>query len=124
MPARVKTCCVIGCENRDARRYAITTDEKIRKVWLERIDNRKLLELEKYQIKHVRICQCHFHSDCLESNGKLKKGSLPAIDLSGYTADHEDIFFREPKKTIFHDITLKDVYEIGPSTSFGLSLES
>ncbi|XP_044762005.1 uncharacterized protein LOC123319203 [Coccinella septempunctata] len=119
MSARVKSCCVVGCKNRDARRYVIAAEENCRRVWLERIGNVKMFELNENQMKNMRICKTHYHEDCIEKSGKLKRGSLPSINVPGYAEGDGAIFFKNSPIKFRSEALLKNIEELGPSTSFG-----
>jgi hypothetical protein len=65
-------------------RYFIPREIRIQKIWIERIQNPKLLGLEpKYVGKSFVVCEKHFSPICKDARGRLLKNALPTINLPG-----------------------------------------
>ncbi|XP_056633438.1 uncharacterized protein LOC130443016 [Diorhabda sublineata] len=75
MSKRVKACCVPGCMNKQAIRHSIPRNEDVCRIWLQRINNPKLMLAETVLSSH-RICDIRFEQICRNPNGRLKKLSL------------------------------------------------
>lgn len=63
-------------------RYSVPTKGRVNLIWLNRIQNPKLLSIEKRKLKHYLVCANHFASICIH-DGKLKKYALPTLNLPG-----------------------------------------
>ncbi|KAF5279344.1 hypothetical protein FQR65_LT15379 [Abscondita terminalis] len=85
-----RPCCVPGCTNRISKRHVITTHKQCRDIWLHRINNTKLFEMDDKILKNHRICQENFEDDCIEQSGKLKKFSLPTLHLLSYVREGDN----------------------------------
>ncbi|KAJ8914162.1 hypothetical protein NQ315_016241 [Exocentrus adspersus] len=68
MSSRLRPCCVPGCNNREAKRHSITRKDKCQEIWLQRINNAKLLTLSDESLKSYRICDAHFEDTCKEAS--------------------------------------------------------
>ncbi|XP_057663143.1 uncharacterized protein LOC130898108 [Diorhabda carinulata] len=71
MSKRVKACCVLGCTNKQAIRHSIPTNEDVCRIWLQRINNPKLIIADTVLSSH-RICGIHFEPICRNPNGRFK----------------------------------------------------
>lgn len=63
--------------------YNIPSNETIQKVWLGRIQNPMFANLPFNKVINYFVCAAHFHSSCIDAAGKLKRYSLPTINVSG-----------------------------------------
>ncbi|XP_056639358.1 hydroxyacylglutathione hydrolase, mitochondrial-like [Diorhabda sublineata] len=70
MSKRVKVCCVPGCMNKQAKRHSIPTNEDVSRIWLQRINNPKLMLADTVLSSH-RICGIYFEPICRNLNGRL-----------------------------------------------------
>ena len=82
MSSRIGACCVSQCNNKTAVRLRILRNKEIRDIWLNRINNTKLLKMSEKQVQNYAVCDIHFPEFCKEGT-KLKKFSLPALHLPG-----------------------------------------
>ncbi|CAH0547077.1 unnamed protein product [Brassicogethes aeneus] len=126
MVKRLKTCCVPRSIDKTSSRFNIPTDKFVRKIWVERIRNDKLVLQEDLQ--NFRVCKLHFADVCFEESGCLRKYSLPTLNLSDYKEPSlENCFFLprttdrlqatpEKVKKILKNLHVGDVIA-GPSTS-------
>lgn len=76
-------CSVLGCTSKEKKHVFPNTDGDY-KIWLECCNNEKLFKMDKSLVrKRYAVCHIHFDKSC-ESPGtsKLKKGSLPTLNLS------------------------------------------
>ncbi|XP_056632274.1 uncharacterized protein LOC130442182 isoform X2 [Diorhabda sublineata] len=118
MSKRVKACCVPGCTNKQLIRHSIPTNEDICRIWLQRINNPKLMRADTVLSSH-RICDIHFEPICRNPNGRLKKLSLPTLHLPGYEKDENDIFWVQEQPSSFS--TPKRLVESIARTSSSIS---
>ncbi|KAF5285101.1 hypothetical protein FQA39_LY16790 [Lamprigera yunnana] len=51
----MKPCCVPGCSDKVAKRFAIPSEKRIRDIWLQRINNDNLIYLNYRKLKHYRV---------------------------------------------------------------------
>ncbi|XP_056643122.1 uncharacterized protein LOC130449366 [Diorhabda sublineata] len=72
MSKRVKAYCVPGCTNKQAIRHSIPTNEHVCRIWLQRMNNPKLIIADTVLSSH-RICDIHFEPICRNPNARLKK---------------------------------------------------
>ncbi|XP_057654254.1 uncharacterized protein LOC130892711 isoform X1 [Diorhabda carinulata] len=80
MSKQVKACCLPRCTNKQAKRHSIPTNADVCRIWLQRMNNPKLIIADTVLTSH-RICDIHFESICRSPNGRLKKLSLPTLHL-------------------------------------------
>lgn len=65
-------------------RHAIPSNPKVKRIWIERIQNPKLFNVEDSRhLKNYTVCEEHFEDTCKVADGKLKKFSLPTLHLPG-----------------------------------------
>ncbi|XP_056640382.1 uncharacterized protein LOC130447534 [Diorhabda sublineata] len=121
MSKRVKACCVPGCTNKQAKRHSIPTNEDVCRIWLQRINNPKLMLADTVLSSH-RICDIHFEPICRNPNGRLKKVSLPTLLLPGYKKGENDIFWIQEQPSSFS--TPKKLIELIVRTSSSINIFS
>nr|CAH7753361.1 unnamed protein product [Callosobruchus chinensis] len=83
-PKQVHACCVPSCANRESKRHRIPKDRRSCAIWLQRINNPKLNGSDK--LSSYFICEEHFHPMCIEKSGRLRRYSLPTINLPSILA--------------------------------------
>ncbi|KAF5272762.1 hypothetical protein FQA39_LY07789 [Lamprigera yunnana] len=106
----MKPCCVPGCSDKVAKRFAILSEKRIRDIWLQRINNDNLIYLNYSKLKHYRVCKNHFLSVYCDA-GKLKRYSLPSLYLPDFTEPSEqNSFSYSPQQQTF--VTPENVKEI------------
>ncbi|KAK4885178.1 hypothetical protein RN001_001449 [Aquatica leii] len=62
----VRPCCVPACKNKIAPRYIIPSDKRLCSIWLTRINNPKLFEVDKRKLRNYTVCAVHFAEVCKE----------------------------------------------------------
>lgn len=67
-------------------RHAIPSEQRIREIWLRRINNPKLYTLEN--LSNYRVCDTHFANMCRDLSGKLIKYALPTMNLESEYTHH------------------------------------
>lgn len=71
-------------ENKNGNfRYSIPRNKDCQEIWLTRINNKLLFDLEDRQIFSYKVCASHFEETCL-INGRLRKFALPTMNLLSY----------------------------------------
>ncbi|XP_057665982.1 uncharacterized protein LOC130899844 [Diorhabda carinulata] len=118
MNKQVKACCAPGCTNKQAKRHSIPTNEDVCRIWLQRINNPKLIIADTVLTSH-RICDIHFESICRNPNGRLKKLSLPTLHLPSYEKCENNIFWAQGQSSSFS--TPKRLIESITRTSSSIS---
>ncbi|KAF5272657.1 hypothetical protein FQA39_LY07684 [Lamprigera yunnana] len=107
----MKPCCVPGCSDKVAKRFAIPSEKRIRDIWLQRINNDNLIYLNYSRLKHYRVCKNHFLSVCCDDAGKLRRYSLPTLYLPDFTEPSEqNSFSYSPQQQTF--VTPENIKEI------------
>ncbi|KAF5304126.1 hypothetical protein FQA39_LY01911 [Lamprigera yunnana] len=90
----MKPCCVPGCNDKVAKRFAIPSEK--------RINNDNLIYLNYSKLKHYHVCKNHFLSVCCDDAGKLKRYSLPTLYLPDFTEPFEqNSFSYSPQQQTF-----------------------
>lgn len=64
-------------------RFSIVREARCRDIWLRRINSKKLFDKSEHQLRQYSVCQNHFVTDCIAENGKLRRFSLPTLNLPG-----------------------------------------
>lgn len=77
-------CSVVGCKDSAKRKYVFPFNDEDFNIWVERTGNPVLKNKQKHLVrKTYQICRKHFdgHCDSPGTNQKLKKHSLPTLNL-------------------------------------------
>ncbi|XP_063237793.1 uncharacterized protein LOC134539574 [Bacillus rossius redtenbacheri] len=115
---RKKPCCVPGCRDTTSIRHRLPKNDDVSyKIWLERINNPRLLSLDKERVyKTYVVCERHFIDDCKNLGSKhLKIYSLPSLHLPNFTeVGTVNNSFGYPRKGSYNGIPSceKDISEL------------
>ncbi|XP_055348954.1 uncharacterized protein LOC129595848 [Paramacrobiotus metropolitanus] len=79
----VYRCMVEGCSSRrvgrddsdETRYYHVPNDPEIREIWL------KAAGFYGCTANNTVMCSKHFEDECIKENGRLKKGSIPTVNI-------------------------------------------
>ncbi|CAG9860881.1 unnamed protein product [Phyllotreta striolata] len=96
---RVLVCSVPECTNTQAKRHFIPKKyERIRKIWLQRINNPIFVDKPSSYITAKAVCDIHFEEICKRDDHKLKNYSLPSLFVPGFAGvdDEKERFFSFP----------------------------
>ncbi|KAF5306241.1 hypothetical protein FQA39_LY08939 [Lamprigera yunnana] len=78
----MKPSCMSGCSDKVAKRFAISSEKRIRDIWLQRINNDNLIYLNYSKLKHYRICKNHFLSVCCDDADFTKPSEQNSFSYS------------------------------------------
>ncbi|VEN57909.1 unnamed protein product [Callosobruchus maculatus] len=81
---KLKICCVPGCGGNTSKMHYIPKNPQIQQVWLERIGNKKLSQIDVNLLRGYAVCDKHFDAMCKNPSGKLLRYSLPTNNLPAY----------------------------------------
>ncbi|KAF5288756.1 hypothetical protein FQA39_LY15247 [Lamprigera yunnana] len=118
----MKPCCVPGCSDKVAKRFAIPSEKRIRDIWLQRINNDNLIYLNYSKLKHYHV----YFTEPSEQNSfsyspqqqtfvtpenikEILKGSTQWNTEAGpsWASDSPDLTFNTPTKTYSSAIIYK-----------------